>query len=253
LKRHSQSIEFRDVSFRYPSASEDAVKHADILIQAGQTVAIVGPNGSGKTTLVSLVPRLLSPTAGRVLIDGTDIATVSLKSLRRQIGLVTQDTVMFHATIGENIAYGKRRARREEVLAAAERAFVDEFVRQLPDGYETMVGEHGATLSGGQKQRIAIARAILRDPTLLIFDEAMSQVDSDSESRIHQAMSEFAKGRTTLLVAHRFATVLSADHIVVMDRGAIIDTGTHAELLTRCELYRNLYQTQFVDTGGQAT
>jgi ABC-type multidrug transport system fused ATPase/permease subunit len=253
LPRHSQSIEFRDVSFRYPSAAEDAVKHARLVVQAGQTVAIVGPNGSGKTTLVSLLPRLLSPTSGAVLIDGVDIATVSLKSLRRQIGLVTQDTVMFHATIGENIAYGKRRARREEVMAAAERAFVDEFVRQLPDGYDTMVGEHGATLSGGQKQRIAIARAILRDPAILIFDEAMSQVDADSENRIHQAMSEFAKGRTTLLVAHRFATVLAADHIVVMDRGAIIDTGTHGELLARCELYRNLYQTQFVDSGGQAT
>ncbi len=163
-----------------------------------------------------------------MLIDGIDIAGVSLKSLRRQIGLVTQDTVMFHATIGENIAYGKRRARREEVLAAAEKAFVDEFVHQLPDGYDTMVGEHGATLSGGQKQRIAIARAILRDPAILIFDEAMSQVDADSENRIHQALAEFAKGRTTLLIAHRFATVLAADHIVVMNAGAIIDSGTHA-------------------------
>jgi subfamily B ATP-binding cassette protein MsbA len=253
LRRHQKSIEFRDVSFRYPSAAEDAVKHANLLVRAGQTVAIAGPNGSGKTTLVSLVPRLFSPSSGAVLIDGVDLATVSLKSLRRQIGLVTQDTVMFHATIAENIAYGRRRARREEVLAAAEQAFVDEFVRQLPDGYDTMVGEHGATLSGGQKQRIAIARAILRDPAILIFDEAMSQVDADSENRIHQTLSEFAKGRTTLLVAHRFATVLAADHIVVMDHGAIIDTGTHTELLARCELYRNLYQTQFVDTGGQAT
>ncbi|MCJ7544140.1 MAG: ATP-binding cassette domain-containing protein, partial [Phycisphaerae bacterium] len=252
LARHRQSIEFRNVSFRYPSAAEDAVKHADFHIRAGQTVAIVGPNGSGKTTLVSLVPRLLTPASGQVLIDGVDIAGVSLKSLRSQIGLVTQDTVMFHATIGENIAYGKRRARREEVLAAAARAFVDEFVRQLPDGYDTMVGEHGATLSGGQKQRISIARAILRDPAILIFDEAMSQVDAESENRIHQALAEFAKGRTTLLVAHRFATVLAADHIVVMNAGAIIDSGTHGELLGRCELYRNLYQTQFIDTGGQA-
>ena len=253
LQRHRKSIEFRDVTFRYPSAAEDAVRHANLHVHSGQTLAIVGPNGSGKTTLVSMVPRLLAPASGAVLIDGTDVATVSLKSLRRQIGLVTQDTVMFHATIAENIAYGKRRARREEVLAAAERAFVDEIVRQLPDGYDTMVGEHGATLSGGQKQRIAIARAILRDPAILIFDEAMSQVDGDSENRIHQAMAEFAKGRTTLLVAHRFATVLAADHIVVMDRGAIVDSGTHHELLARCELYRNLYQTQFVDSGGQAT
>ncbi len=252
LGRHRESIEFRDVSYRYPSAAEDAVKHATLRVQAGQTVAIVGPNGSGKTTLVSLVPRLLTPTSGAVLIDGTDVAGVSLRSVRQQIGLVTQDTVMFHATIAENIAYGKRRARREEVLAAAEQAFVDEFVHQLPDGYDTMVGEHGATLSGGQKQRVAIARAILRDPAILIFDEAMSQVDAESENRIHQALAEFAKGRTTLLVAHRFATVLAADHIVVMDRGAIIDSGTHTELLARCELYRTLYQTQFIDSGGQA-
>jgi ABC-type multidrug transport system fused ATPase/permease subunit len=251
LPRHRKSIEFRDVSFRYPSAAEDAVRNANLLLRAGQTVAIVGPNGSGKTTLVSLVPRLLNPTSGAVLIDGIDIARVSLKSLRQQIGLVTQDTVLFNATIAENIAYGKRRARREEVLAAAGKAFVDEFVRQLPDGYDTIVGEYGATLSGGQKQRLAIARAILRDPAILILDEAMSQVDADSENRIHQTLAEFTKGRTTLLIAHRFATVLAANLIVVMNAGALIDSGTHQELLSRCELYRNLYHTQFADSGGQ--
>ncbi len=253
LARHGASIEFRDVSFRYPSAAEDAVKDASLRIAAGQTLAIVGPNGSGKTTLVSMVPLLLRPGAGTILIDDTDITTVSLKSLRRQIGLVTQETVLFNATIGENIAYGKRRATEQEVVEAARRAFVDEFVRHLPDGYDTMVGEYGATLSGGQKQRICIARAILRDPTILIFDEAMSQVDADSESRIHQAMAEFSKGRTTLLIAHRFATVLSAAAIAVLRAGRIIDVGTHDELLGRCDLYRNLYQTQFVDSGGQAS
>jgi ABC-type multidrug transport system fused ATPase/permease subunit len=251
LPRHCKSIEFRDVSFRYPSAAEDAVRNVRLLIRAGQTVAIVGPNGSGKTTLASLVPRLLNPSSGAVLIDGIDIATVSLKSLRQQIGLVTQDTVLFNATIADNIAYGKRRARREEVLAAAGKAFVDEFVHQLPEGYDTIVGEYGATLSGGQKQRIAIARAILRDPAILILDEAMSQVDADSENRIHQTLAEFTKGRTTLLIAHRFATVLAANLIAVMNAGALIDSGTHQELLGRCDLYRNLYQTQFVDSGGQ--
>ncbi len=250
LPRHSQSIEFRNVCLRYPNTVTDAVKNVSLTIKAGQTVAIVGPNGSGKTTLVSMVTRLLDPTSGKVFIDGMDVSQCSIRSLRRQIGLVTQDTVLFHATIGENISYGLRRPKPEDVIAAAKKAFVDEFVFNLPKAYDTMVGEHGATLSGGQKQRISIARAILRDPAILIFDEAMSQVDSDSERRIHEVMATFVKGRTTLMIAHRFATVLSADQIVVMDKGAIIDVGTHQELLGRCELYGHLYKTQFVDSGG---
>jgi len=244
LPRHAESIRFQQVGFRYPGAAEDAVRDVDLTVEARQTLAIVGPNGSGKTTLLSLVPRLLDPTAGRVLIDGRDIAAVSLRSLRRQIGLVTQETVLFHATIGENIAYGLRRPKADSVLAAAKKAFVDEFVRELPDGFDTMVGERGSTLSGGQRQRIAIARAILRDPAVLIFDEAMSQIDADSEQRIHQAMAEFTRGRTTLMIAHRFQTVMSADRIAVMDAGRIIDVGSHDELLARCRLYRHLYETQ---------
>jgi len=250
LPRHCESIEYRDVSFRYPGAVSYAVAGANLKIRHNETVAVVGPNGSGKTTLLSLLPRLLDRTTGQILIDGRDIATHSLRSLRRQIGLVTQDSVLFHATIGENIAYGLRRANREAILSAARRAFVDEFVRDLPDGYDTMVGEHGATLSGGQKQRIAIARAILRDPAIMIFDEATSQIDSDSERRIHEAMEDFSHGRTTLLIAHRFATVMSADRIVVMDAGSIVDVGSHSELLSRCRLYAHLYNTQFADTSG---
>jgi ABC-type multidrug transport system fused ATPase/permease subunit len=252
LPRHCESIEFRNVSFRYPGAADDALKDVSFTVRAGQTVAIVGPNGSGKTTLASMIPRLFDPTAGDILIDGHDVSRCSLRSLRRQIGLVTQETILFAATIAENISYGLRRPKREDVLAAAKKAFVDEFVRGLPDGYETMVGEYGATLSGGQRQRIAIARAILRDPAILIFDEAMSQVDSDSERRIHQATADFIKGRTTFLIAHRFATVLAADTIIVMDGGRITDVGSHRQLLDRCELYRHLYRTQFVDSGGQA-
>jgi len=244
LPRHSRDIELRGVSFRYPGASEDALNEINLTIPAGQVIAIVGPNGCGKTTLVSLIPRLIDPTAGKVLIDGRDVCQFSIRSLRRQIALVTQETVVFHATIADNIAYGLRRPKRRDVLAAARQAFVDEFVRELPDGYETMVGEHGATLSGGQRQRIAIARAILRDPAILIFDEATSQIDSDSEERIHQAMIEFVKGRTTLMIAHRFATVRQAGTIVVMKAGRIIDTGRHEELIDRCSLYRHLYETQ---------
>ena len=244
LPRHARDIELRNVCFRYPGASEDALKNINLTIPAGQTVAVVGPNGCGKTTLVSLIPRLLDPTSGQVLIDGHDVSQYSIRSLRRQIGLVTQDAVLFHASIGENVAYGLRRPRQADVLAAARKAFVDEFVRELPEGYETMVGEHGATLSGGQKQRISIARAILRDPAILIFDEATSQIDADSEQRIHQAMDEFIKDRTALMIAHRFQTVRQAHQIVVMNAGRIEAVGTHEELMTRCPLYENLYRTQ---------
>ena len=245
-----ENLEFRGVCFRYPGAAENALTDINLTIGRGETVAIVGPNGCGKTTLVSLLPRLIDPSAGEVLIDGRDVSKMSLRSLRRQIGVVTQETIIFHATIGENIAYGLRRPKHQNILAASEKAYVDEFVCNLPEGYDTMVGAHGATLSGGQRQRIAIARAILRDPAILIFDEATSQIDADSERRIHQAMEEFVKGRTTLMIAHRFATVLSADRIVVMNEGRIIDTNTHAELLKTCELYKHLYNTQFADSGG---
>ncbi len=251
LPRHSKSIEFRKVSYRYPATTDDTLHEVSLDIRAGQRVAVVGPNGSGKTTLLSLLPRLMDPTGGQILIDGRDITSISVRSLRRQIGLVTQDTVLFHATIGENIAYGLRRPKEADVMAAAKQAFVDDFVKdadRFPEGYQTLVGPHGATLSGGQKQRIAIARAILRNPSILIFDEATSQVDSDSEHRIHLAMEEFMKGRTTLMIAHRFATIMSADMIAVMNNGRVIDTGSHQELMGRCDLYRHLYTTQFGDT-----
>jgi ABC-type multidrug transport system fused ATPase/permease subunit len=250
LPRHCRSIEFRGVSVRYEGAGEDALRDIDLRIEAGEKIALVGPNGSGKTTLASLLPRLLDPTRGSVEIDGVDISKCSLRSLRRQIGLVSQDAVLFHATIEENIACGLRRASPQKVLDAARQAHVDEFVSKLPQGYATMVGQHGATLSGGEKQRIAIARAILRDPAILIFDEAMSQIDSESESRIQQAIAQFCRGRTSLLIAHRFATVLSADRIVVLEAGRIVDIGRHNELLERCDLYRDLYHTQLLATRG---
>ena len=244
LERHSESVEFRNITFRYPRAGEDALKDVSLTIPAGETLAIVGPNGCGKTTLVSMVLRLLDPDSGSMVIDGQDVRQHSLRSLRRQIALVTQDAVIFNATIADNIAYGKRRAKAEEIQAAARKAFVDEFVAEMPNGYETMVGERGSTLSGGQRQRMAIARAILRDPAILIFDEAMSQVDPESERKIHRALTEFMTGRTALIIAHRFATVLEADRIAVMDAGRIVDIGAHEELLNRCALYRQLYQTR---------
>ncbi|MCE5327734.1 MAG: ATP-binding cassette domain-containing protein [Planctomycetaceae bacterium] len=252
LARHARSLAFDNITFRYPGAATLALENIKLEIAAGHAVAFVGPNGSGKTTLVSMVPRLLDPDSGRVLVDGQNVGDFQIRSLRQQIAVVTQDAVLFHATIAENIAYGRPGATREQIEAAAAKAFVDEFVRDMKDGYDTIVGEHGATLSGGQKQRIAIARAVLRDPAILIFDEAMSQVDGDSERRIHQAMQDVIRGRTTLIVAHRFATVLSADRIVVMDGGRMIDSGRHDELLGRCGLYRQLYETQFLDSSGHS-
>ena len=243
----TESLVFENVWFTYPNANKPSVSGANLSIQAGQNIAIVGPNGSGKTTLVSLLPRLLVASEGRILIDGTDIAGASLRSLRAQIGYVTQETVIFNATVYENIAYGLRRPNREQILDASRRAFVDEFAMEMPDGYDTIIGQRGATLSGGQRQRIAIARAILRDPAILIFDEALSQIDADSEARITEAMTEFVKGRTTLTIAHRFSTIRSADAILVMDAGAVIDTGTHDELQSRCKLYQHLYQTQLIE------
>jgi ATP-binding cassette, subfamily B, bacterial MsbA len=247
LGRHCQSLEFRGVGFRYPSATHDALQDIDLTIRAGEAVAIVGPNGSGKTTLASLLPRLIDPTRGAIFIDGQDISRCSVRSLRRQIGLVTQDTVIFHATVKENVSYGLRRPHDADVMAAARKAYVEDFASRMPQGYDTVVGEHGSTLSGGQKQRIAIARAILRDPAILIFDEATSQIDPDSEKKIHEAMAEFIRGRTALIIAHRLVTVLWATRIVVMDQGRIIDVGAHDELLQRCALYGHLYKTQFVE------
>jgi subfamily B ATP-binding cassette protein MsbA len=253
LKRHAESVEFRDIVFSYPGHEELVLKNVSCKVLHGQTVAVVGGNGSGKSTLLNLLPRLYWPTSGQVLIDGTDISTVSLRSLRKQIGLVTQDTLLFADSIYNNIAYGTRHATEEQVLDASRRAYADEFIRGFPEGYQTRVGEHGVRLSGGQKQRIAIARAILHDPSILILDEAMSQIDSDSEMKISLALREFTKNRTVLMIAHRFQTVISADSIIVLDRGRVAGIGTHGQLIETCLAYRKLYENQFRETdGGEA-
>jgi ABC-type multidrug transport system fused ATPase/permease subunit len=249
LARHKATIEFKDIVFSYPGHGEVVLNHISALVKAGQNVAVVGGNGSGKTTLLQLLPRLYVPTSGQVLIDGVDTATVSLRSLRKQIGLVTQDTLLFADTIYNNIAYGTRHATREQVMDASRRSFADEFIKTLPEGYETRVGEHGVRLSGGQKQRIAIARAILRDPTILVLDEAMSQIDSDSEMKITQALREFTRGRTTLMIAHRFQSVISADMIICLDKGEVSGIGTHGQLMESCPSYRKLYEIQFHEGG----
>jgi subfamily B ATP-binding cassette protein MsbA len=249
LPRHHASLALDRVTFTYPGGERPALREVSFEIVHGERVAFVGPNGSGKTTLLSLIPRLFDPDAGRVLVDGLDIREHSLASLRGQIGAVTQETVIFPGTVRSNIAYGSEQADEEQILEAARRAHALPFIEQLSKGLDTPVGEQGLTLSGGQRQRLAIARAILRNPSILIMDEATSMIDADSESHIADAVGEFSRGRTTLIVAHRLSTVVSADRIVVMDQGRIADQGSHAELLERCEVYRLLARTQLVGAG----
>ncbi len=244
LPLHSRSIEFRNVTFTYPNANHAAINGVSLTVTYGEVVAFVGPNGCGKTTLLSLIPRLFDPDSGHLFIDGTDIAEVSLKSLRQQIGVVTQETVIFNDTINNNIAYGSGVIDQNRIEAAAAAALADEFIRAKPDGYETVVGEQGITLSGGQRQRIAIARAILRNPRILILDEATSMIDADSEAQINAVLDRFCHDRTSLVIAHRLSTVINADRIVVMDGGRIVDIGRHRDLLDRCLLYQQLCRTQ---------
>ena len=251
LSRHKKTVEFEHISFKYPGHEDWVLHDINLNIAHGQMVAVVGSNGSGKTTLLSLLPRLYIPTEGRILIDGVDAATVAVNSLRRQIGLVTQEAVLFSDTVYNNIAYGSRQAGREQVMEAARKSYVDEFVRDLPQGYQTQVGQGGMRLSGGQRQRIALARAILRDPAILILDEAMSQVDSDSEAKISSALEDFMQDRTTFIIAHRFSTVMSAHVVVCLEAGRIVGYGTHQDLFASCLPYRRLYETQLLVRDGK--
>jgi len=241
-----EKIEFIDVTFAYPKAPVPVLRGVNLTVQAGYNIAIVGPNGSGKTTLANLIPRFYNPDSGCILIDGTDIRDATLFSLRKQISLVSQNVVTFNTSIAENIAYGNPRAKREQIIEAAKSSFAHDFISLLPDGYDTLIGEDGVGLSGGQLQRVVIARAILKDPSILIFDEATSQVDADSEAKIHTAIEEIMKDRTSFIIAHRFSTVIAAELIVVMDDGKIIAQGLHDELIQDCRLYQSLYETQLV-------
>jgi ATP-binding cassette subfamily B protein len=240
-------VQMRGVTLRYDGAAP-ALTGIDLEIEAGRTVALVGPSGAGKTSLVALIARLYDPSEGAVTIDGADVRSVDLVSLRSEVAFVGDDSFLFTASIAENIAYARPQASREEIEAAALRAQAEEFIRDLPGGYDTLVGERGLTLSGGQRQRVAIARALLADPRILILDDATSSVDATTEAAIKTGLGEAMAGRTTFVIAHRLSTVSLADEVVVMDGGRIVDRGSHAELLEGCGFYREIAEHGLADS-----
>ena len=232
---------YEDVPFHYSDDDTPVLSHVSIEIPAGKSIALVGPSGSGKTTICSLLPRFYDVTGGRVTIDGKDVRTLTLKSLRSQIGMVQQDVYLFSGTIRDNIAYGRPGASMDEIIAAAKRANIHDFIEELPDGYDTFVGERGARLSGGQKQRISIARVFLKNPPILILDEATSALDNESERWIQQSLEELSKDRTTITIAHRLSTIRGADEIIVITEDGIAERGTHESLLAKDGLYAHYY------------
>ncbi|MGH6802270.1 MAG: ABC transporter ATP-binding protein, partial [Methyloceanibacter sp.] len=247
LPQVSRSLELQGVTFRYEGHGVPALSGVDLVMRAGEMVALVGSSGSGKTTLVSLLPRFYEPTSGRILLDGVDIRSYTLRSLRAHIGIVSQDIVLFDDTVHRNIAFGRGEAVHEEIVRAAKLAYAHEFIERMPQGYETVIGEKGVKLSGGERQRLAIARAILRDPPLLILDEATSALDSESEHIVQLALVNLMKNRTTVVIAHRLSTVQKADRIVVLERGTIVELGSHEELIRRGGVYKRLHAMQFQD------
>jgi ATP-binding cassette, subfamily B, bacterial MsbA len=235
---------FEHVAFGYTAARKN-LDDVHLHIRPGEIVALVGSSGAGKSTLVQLIPRFFDPDSGRVLVDGVDVRNATLRSLRSQIGIVAQETLLFSGTIRDNIIYGRPDATEAELAAVAKAAYLDEFITRLPDGYHTVLGERGAQLSGGQRQRVAIARAFLADPRILILDEATSALDSESEYLIQDALKRLMQGRTSLVIAHRLSTILHADRIVVMEHGRIVQIGPHAQLLAEGGIYRRLCERQF--------
>ena len=250
LTAHQGAVRFDNVSFRYEGREHPALDQVSIEVKPGQTVALVGASGSGKSTLLNLTLRFFDVSDGRIEIDGQDIRHVTLDSLRRATALVTQDPFLFDDTVGNNIAYGTPGAHAADIERAAKLAAAHEFISELPEGYETRVGESGLRLSGGQKQRIAIARAMLKDAPILLLDEATSALDTASEQKVQAALNELMQGRTSLVIAHRLSTIMHADCIYVMQEGQVVESGTHSDLLDAKGIYADLYHKQFENEGG---
>ena len=245
LKGFGREIEFRRVSFNYSDSRMPVLKELDLTVSAGEVIAFVGSSGSGKTTLVNLLPRFFDPTEGQILIDGHDTRDLTLASLRAQIGIVTQETVLFNDTVRNNVCYGRSQVTEKELLEATQAALAHDFIVQLPQGYESIIGERGQKLSGGQRQRIAIARALLKNSPILILDEATSALDSESEMLVQKALANLMRDRTVFVIAHRLSTIRQAGKIIVIDQGQISEVGTHADLVGKGGIYRRLHDLQF--------
>lgn len=253
LPRVQGRIQIQALSFAYLDHPDDLIlQDIELEIQPGEVLALVGPSGAGKTTLVNLIPRFFDPSQGSISIDGFDIRQVQVRSLREQIGLVPQETLLFGGTVRENILYGRLEATQEELVEAARSANAHDFIMELPNGYDTLVGERGVKLSGGQRQRLAIARALLKDPRILLLDEATSSLDSESELQVQQALQYLMRGRTSIVIAHRLSTIQNADRIAVLDDGRLVEVGTHQDLLEKNGLYAHLYRRQFKLNGEAA-
>jgi len=239
-----KSIEFRNVSFSYEQ-DEPVLKNINLTVRQGEILAVVGPSGGGKTTLANLLPRFYDVTSGALLIDGHDVCDMTLASLRSQMALVTQQTILFNDTVRNNIAYGRQHCSDENIRQAAEAAFALKFIEELPQGFDTIIGESGARLSGGQRQRISIARAVLKDAPILVLDEATSALDTESERKVQKALENLMKNRTTIVIAHRLSTIQNADRIIVMQDGRLVEEGSHEQLLEVHGAYEGLYNLQY--------
>lgn len=244
LPKVKGDVRFNDVSFAY-NENEEVLSHVSFEVKPGEMIAFVGPSGAGKSTVASLLPRFYDATNGSITIDGQDIRKVTLDSLREQVGIVPQETVLFNGSVYDNILYGRLDATREEVEAAAKAANAHDFIMQLPNGYETMLGDRGMNISGGQRQRISIARAILKNPQILILDEATSALDTESERVVQEALDRLMVGRTSFVIAHRLSTIKNADKIMVLENGQLIEQGNHDELMAMDGLYAHLYKIQY--------